>query len=81
MQSRPGLLLWWCCLMAKNKDKPIDVNERMKKRIREARYQQDRKAACLICRGPFSDCPHSWGTIDLVCSMLRVEDIMGGKKV
>lgn len=67
--------------MSTNKEKPIDVNDRMRKRIRESRYQQDRKGPCLICKGPFQECPHSWGTVDLVCSMLRVEDILGGKNV
>lgn len=54
--------------------KQIRVNERMVKRVREARYQQDRKDACLICRQSYSDCPHSWYEVQKVCEAVRAHD-------
>lgn len=53
----------------------ILVNDRMRKRIREYNYTQDRKGLCLICRTrSYSECPHSWYEVDKVCRAVRNYD-------
>lgn len=55
--------------------KTIEITPRMAKRIRESRYSQDRKGACLICRvRAYADCEHSWHDVAKVCMIVRTAD-------
>ena len=59
--------------------KEIVVNERMAKRIRASRYEQDRKGQCLICRVYYPDCPHTWAEVFKVCQILKEHDLESPK--
>jgi len=66
--------------MSKGTQRTIEITPRMAKRIRESRYSQDRKAACLICRvKAYADCEHSWMDVHRVCQI--VHDIDHGHNI
>lgn len=51
--------------------------DRLRKRVREARYEQGRHGRCLLCKKSFDDCPHSVTEVRAVCDAVRREDVVG----
>lgn len=42
------------------------IADGIRKRAREARYEQDSRGRCILCKKNFQDCPHSFAEVDTV---------------